>query len=210
MALRNIRDLVSANKNPIGSDTTHFNNTVNATVPDSAKEFIDELFVELKATYPAYDLAIKTSDDEDMAKKVWTKAFIENGIIDRSQVKCGLKKARTDKSKYLPSVGQFISWCTPSPEDFGIPPVDSAFNMVIRRTIQPDTHPIVIAVARHTKWERQTLDLDDYKKVFVREYEIQMRRVMNGEQIGEAAKGIECKKEKPKLVLTATGWKEIQ
>lgn len=208
--MKNIRDLVSNIQKPIGSATTHFKQQCNATVPDSAKEFIDELFDELKATYPAYDLALKTPDEEKMAKKVWTKAFIENGIIDRSQVKYGLKKARADKSKYLPSVGQFISWCTPLPEDFGMPSVDSAFNMVIRRTIQPDTHPIVITVARHTKLERQTLDLDDYKKVFTREYEIQMRRVMSGEQIGEVAKGIERKKEKPKLVLTPTGWKEIQ
>jgi len=78
MAPKNIRDLVSNIHKPIANATTHYQQQVNTSVPDSAKEFIDELFNELKATYTAYNLAIKTVDEELMAKKVWTKAFIEN------------------------------------------------------------------------------------------------------------------------------------
>jgi len=207
MAMKNIRDLVSNIHKPMASHTANYQQPVNASVPDSAKEFIDDLFKELKATYTAYNLAIKTVDEELMAKKVWTKAFIENGIHNRDQTSHGLKKARKDPSRFLPSVGEFIKWCTPSPEDYGMPSPETALQMIIRRTITPETHPIVITVARHTKWERQTLGADEYNKIFNREYEIQMRRVMAGEQLGEVVKGIEHQKEKPKMVLTPTGYK---
>lgn len=180
---------------------------VQAVMSESSGVEINKVFAQLQTIFPAWKQAFPDQKMLNAAKLQWSKALIEAGVCSLDQIGHGFRKARKSDIPFFPSPGMFISWCTPSPEDYGMPSPETALQMVIRRTITPETHPIVITVARHTKWERQTLDADEYKKIFNREYEIQMRRVMAGEQIGEVAKGIEHQKEKQKMVLTPTGYK---
>ena len=95
--------------------------------PDGAKDFIDKLFDELKATFPAWAASMKTDQAVDNAKRVWTKAFMENGINQVAQVKIGLVHARKDARPFFPSVGEFIEWCN------GAIDIDAAFYRFINR-----------------------------------------------------------------------------
>ena len=94
---------------------------------DGAKDFIDRLFEELKATYPAWNTAMKDKDAVNNAKRAWVKAFMENGITQIAQVKVGLVHARKDARPFFPSVGEFIQWCK------GVIDTDEPFERMIKR-----------------------------------------------------------------------------
>lgn len=192
MTLRNIRDLTNnamreiANRQQPESEYIPVN-----SISDEAKAIIDDIFKELKGSCSAYGITMRTPEDESMVKKVWTKAFIEAGLVDLAAVKRGLRRVRHDPSDYIPSVGKFINWCKPDPREMGLPPVEVAYTEVIRRL--PPSHPIVVKTAKATSFERGTLTETEYKRVFARHYEILVERIMNGESFDyEVPKGIGC------------------
>ncbi len=159
------------------------------TVPEDAKrasmskgdaELINGVFEQMKAIFPAWQRAFPLPKAEAAAKKEWTKALIESGITTEQQIKFGLQQARGQNLPFFPSPGQFISWCKPTPEMFGLPSVEMALMDVARHR---STHPAVVLAARSTKWERQTLSAEEYKAVFERAYEQLVRRVMAGEDL---------------------------
>ena len=140
------------------------------------------------------------------AKLQWSRALIEAGICTKEQIAIGFKVARTSDIPFFPSPGMFIKWCQPSPEAFGIPSADAAYNLIIMRKITESTHDMVKIISKRTRWERQTLSADEYRKVFEREYQILFRVITGGGDISaEIPKGIE-NKTKPKLKFTPTGW----
>ncbi|WP_084611431.1 replication protein P [Zooshikella ganghwensis] len=128
------------------------------------------------------------SDSEDKAKSEWTKAFLENNITQIEQVKVGLRKVRKDPSPYFPSCGQFISWCQPGPEDFGLPMVHTAYNEACQNASSSTnavwSHNAVYAAARATGWfELRSRTEKEVFPLFKRNYEIACRKVMAGEEI---------------------------
>ncbi|WP_153448751.1 replication protein P [Vibrio algicola] len=94
-------------------------NIIGTEQPRPAMESIDSqaeycmnvVLKELRSICPAWRNAIKTQAELDGVKKVWTKAFMENGIVSMSMVETGLQAARESSSDFLPSVGKFITWC---------------------------------------------------------------------------------------------------
>lgn len=163
--MKSLTDMVKniqANGIPPSGDNGH-------SVSDGAKDFIDKLFLELKATYPAWSAAMKNDDDINNAKRVWLKAFVENGITKVNQVKIGLVEARKDARPFFPSVGEFIEWCK------GKIDADAAFDRMIRQ------EPSLDEVERRTRGdcafacrtqlpEGKAREL--FKKVYIRWYEI--------------------------------------
>ena len=172
--------------------------TVKRAVPEQAMQIINQLFVDLKAIFPAWKHAIPTYTIENQAKIEWTKAFIESGISHTEQLKIGLKKARKYSEPWFPSCGQFIEWCKPSLEDYGLPSVERALRMVIdgkKREI-----PAVFAAAKATgSWALKNMTQKELLPVFTRNYEIACSRVINGEDLS-----IEIPKALPKSVFVKT------
>lgn len=190
MAMHNIRDLVDNTMREIAQRQQPAREYAPVTeISDDAKIIMDDVFKELKGSCSAYSITMRTPEDEAMVKKVWTKAFIEAGLVDLDAVKRGLRRVRHDPSDYIPSVGKFIGWCKPDPKELGLPPVDVAYAEVIRRL--PPSHPIVVKIAKATSFERGTLTETEYKRVFARHYEILVERIMKGETFDyEVPKGV--------------------
>lgn len=87
------------------------------------KQF-NQIFIELKAVFPAITAVIKTQSDLDTFKKQWLLSFAENGITTLRQFEIGMKKARQQSTPFVPSPGQFISWCKEGEaSDMGLPTV---------------------------------------------------------------------------------------
>lgn len=87
------------------------------------KQF-NQIFIELKAVFPAITAVIKTQSDLDTFKKQWLLSFAENGITTLRQFEIGMKKARQQNTPFVPSPGQFISWCKEGEaSDMGLPTV---------------------------------------------------------------------------------------
>ncbi|MDG6894546.1 replication protein P [Volucribacter amazonae] len=73
--------------------------------------FVDRLFLRLKAIFPAWRNAFDSEQTYEEAKVYWLEALVNNGITTAEQFKRGLAQAELSTSPFLPSVGQFISWC---------------------------------------------------------------------------------------------------
>lgn len=81
------------------------------SIDSQAEACINVVLKELRSIFPAWRNAIKTKQELDDVKRTWTKAFLENGIVDMATVEKGLSNARESKTDFFPSVGKFIDWC---------------------------------------------------------------------------------------------------
>ena len=106
--------------------------TKQASMSKGDAELINGVFEQMKAIFPAWQRAFPLPKAEAAAKKEWTKALIESGVTTEQQIKFGLQQARAQNLPFFPSPGQFISWCKPTPEMFGLPSVEMALMDVAR------------------------------------------------------------------------------
>jgi hypothetical protein len=207
MTMKNISELVEQYKS-LPAVSQEQKNLIQLS--DADKQIVNSVLERLQVSFPAWRVAFPTDRSWKLAKQEWTVALVNAECVTEQMLSLGFKNARKSDIPFFPSPGMFIKWCQPTPENFGMPSAEEALKMIIRRTIKPDTHPIVMAIAKKTRWERQTLNADEYKKVFEREYQILSRRLMAGGNItDEMPKGIE-NKTKPKFMLTATGYIEVK
>ena len=77
--------------------------------PVTAERLIDRVFDQLIASCPT--LLSVQSEQLKILKQQWILGFAENGVKTFEQVKRGMAAARAKTNGYLPSVGEFISWC---------------------------------------------------------------------------------------------------
>jgi hypothetical protein len=105
-----------------------------------ARENINNVFARLKAIFPAWRSAYPDDAALAEAKKIWVLGFIDAGISSTEQVAAGMRKARLSGTDFFPSVGKFISWCRPQPEDIGLPPVASAYQEAAYHAGHPSRH----------------------------------------------------------------------
>lgn len=160
-----------------------------------AANIVNGLFKSLFAAKTGWRASFNTKDPAEMEqainllKKTWIKAFAENGINTPEQLSCGMKQVRKDPSQFLPSVGQFIEWCKPSPEDYGLPGEHAAWFEVCANSHRildyKWSHPAVYQAGRQTDWTqiRSMSNKPEVKKAFMKAYEEVCKRVMAGEDI---------------------------
>lgn len=117
--MKNISDLVQTyGAQPAGPQDSQS----NCVVTEQAIKVFNELFRQLRAAFPAVMATIKTQADLDELRRQWVAGFAENGITTISQVEAGMRIARQQDNPFLPSVGQFITWCKQGAEQAaGIP-----------------------------------------------------------------------------------------
>lgn len=94
--------------------------------PASAR-VVNALFAELKAIHPAWRSAWPTPESENNAKRSWTKAFTSAGMCSIEQIRYGIERCRANGNPFMPSVGEFLNWCRPTPENMGLPSTDRAY-----------------------------------------------------------------------------------
>lgn len=93
-----------------------------AHVINEIEKQFNQIFRDLKAVFPAMTTIIKTQSDLDTFKKQWLLSFAENGITTLKQFEAGMSKARQQTNPFVPSPGQFISWCQEgTAQEFGLP-----------------------------------------------------------------------------------------
>ncbi|WP_116865658.1 replication protein P [Pseudomonas syringae] len=90
-------------------------------VDDATGEVVERLFRQLQAIFPAHKQAWPDDKAKAAAMRNWTMGFMAAGIRTLEQIRFGIEQCRKSGSPFAPSVGQFIGWCTPGPEAFGLP-----------------------------------------------------------------------------------------
>jgi len=125
--MEKISNLVSLDKVKSNSEQSEPNNHKTA-------EVINWLFKELRSNFPAFQYAWPTENDLRQAKKTWLKAFVPAGINSIEQLQYGLNKCYLMEKPFVPSPGEFIKWCQPTPKDLGLPDYDEAYDEACRNS----------------------------------------------------------------------------
>lgn len=133
-------------------------------IDDFAKSIIDRVFDNLAIIFPAWKHNWKSDDANQpdkvlkMAKREWTKAFVENDISTLEQISYGFAKARRAETDFLPSCGKFISWCTPDAEDLGYPSEQKAMRSCVayrantKMGLPSTARPLIIELCKRVDW----------------------------------------------------------
>lgn len=104
-------------------------------IDENTRKVVDALFDELQGIFPAWRQAWPTNAVLARAKRTWTKGFMAAGLTSLEQLRFGLKRCREPgRSDFIPSVGRFLEWCQPSPEDLGQPPLVVAYRQAVRKS----------------------------------------------------------------------------
>lgn len=148
---------------------------------------INELFKELRSIRSAWRQAWPDKETYRASKQQWFQAFIEEGICTQGQIDFGMTQVRKQAGDFIPSPGQFIEWCKPTPEMLGLPPLAAAHREACR-----NAHP---GMAGQGKWSHDAvwhaakecgfeslnkLDTGLSLKLFERNYTITIRRLLDG------------------------------
>ena len=102
------------------------------------EQLFDELFLKLQAIFPAWKTSYTNQQSIDLVKREWVAGFVENGVNTTEQIKLGLSVARQHNSPFMPSCGQFISWCRPTPKQLGLLDTRRAYNSMFNNMNEPD------------------------------------------------------------------------
>lgn len=152
----------------------------------AATDLVNELFTSLKLAYPAWKQAFSTPEELAQTKRSWVRTFVENGITSDDQIRLGMKRARADKSDFIPSAGKFVGWCFPTPEELGLPSANNAYREAALNSHRPIahawSHPAVYQAGKETGWfflksEPQRDTQAEFNKV----YDDICKRVMRGD-----------------------------
>lgn len=150
---------------------------------------INWLFTELRSNCTAFKQAWPDADSQRNAKKTWLKAFMLAGVNKIEQLQFGLKKVLLMENPFVPSPGQFIAWCKPSPEDIGFPKLEEAYliSIHINRQFSHYKHKNdnVDAVIRHAVEQigcmsYREMSADNSRKAFNSYYAQALEQFMNG------------------------------
>jgi hypothetical protein len=171
-------------------------------VDDQTGEVVEKIFRQLQAIFPAWKQAWPDEKTLATARRSWTKGFMDAGINNIDQVEFGIKKCRRSGSPFAPSIGQFIHWCTPGPEELGLPMVSDAW---IEALLGKYSHDAVrIAASATGLFDLRAAKQDDkgLRQRFDRNYEVILRRAQAGQPLdGKILTGIGHDSQKTELEL---------
>lgn len=162
-------------------------------VDPGTAQIVNTVFTKLQGVFPAWRQAWPDDEALDRAKREWIAAFLQSGINTDQQLAYGFRQARKSANAFLPSVGEFVSWCTPNVQQLGLPHEGDAW---IEALMGIYSHEAVRIAAEATN----TFDLKAAKQGdkalrqrFERYYAIVTRRAQTGQPLeGRIAKGVGC------------------
>ncbi|PIF22220.1 MULTISPECIES: replication protein P [Pantoea] len=167
-------------------------------IPKKAIEVFNDLFKQLRATFPAMMSMIKDQEMLDELRRQWVKAIAENEIYHSDQIEAGMRMARKHEKPFLPSPGEFISWCkSESANLYGLPSASDLYDLVMTfrgrrfQFAKPEEYPwksnaeywLVTAVS--SKMSSGHLTVNEAHKVCEHEIKKLTKKIDNGFSIPE-------------------------
>ncbi|NLD14485.1 MAG: Replication protein P [Gammaproteobacteria bacterium] len=162
--------------------------------PD-AQRVVIALFRELKAIFPAWRNAWPAADDEAAARRSWIKAFASAGLRNLEQIRFGVEQCRQSGRPFMPSVGEFIQWCQPSPQAMGCPTVEQAYLQACAlahpAADRENAHPAVWHAASEVGlYELANLPTDRSRPMFERAYGMTLDMLVKGQPLRSIPKAL--------------------
>lgn len=160
-------------------------------VDEATGAIVEKIFRQLQAIFPAWKQAWPDEAAKNTAMRSWTKGFIDARINDIDQVRYGIEECRRSGSPFAPSIGQFIGWCTPGPERFGMPTQSAAWMEALMGVYSHDG--VRIAANETGIFDLRCAKQEDkgLRERFERNYAIVIRRAQEGQPLdGKILAGI--------------------
>ena len=158
---------------------------------EKAIEFVNNLFVMFNTHITFFKLNHTNNQAEYLAnKREWVKTFQERMItLEQVQVGAGKIRRLQEPLKNI-TPAEFLKMCFLSPDDFGLPHVNDAYNEAIANYGREKDNPVwTHAVVRHAAYysksfELMTLPRDKSFALFEHNYQQAIKLFINGE-LGE-------------------------
>lgn len=171
-------------------------------VDDATGEVVERLFRQLQAIFPAHKQAWPDDKAKAAAMRNWTMGFMAAGIRTLEQIRYGIEQCRRSGSPFAPSVGQFIGWCTPGPEAFGLPASADAWVEALMGVYSHEG--VKIAAIATGLFDLRSAKQEDkgLRQRFDHNYTIVIRRAQSGQPLdGKILTGIGHDSQKTELEL---------
>ena len=171
-------------------------------VDDATGEVVERLFRQLQAIFPAHKQAWPDDKAKAAAMRNWTMGFMAAGIRTLEQIRYGIEQCRKSGSPFAPSVGQFIGWCTPGPEAFGLPASADAWMEALMAVYSHEG--VKIAAIATGLFDLRSAKQEDkgLRQRFDHNYTIVIRRAQSGQPLdGNILTGIGHDSQKTELEL---------
>lgn len=164
-------------------------------IDSASAQVVNALFRELKAIFPAWRNAWPTTDDEGAAKRSWVKAFTAAGLRSIEQIQYGVEQCRLSGRPFMPSVGEFIAWCRPTPEQLCCPSVRTAYLQACQlahpSADRSSAHPAVWHAAQEVGlYVLASLPESRSWPAFERAYSLTLGMLARGEPLREIPKAL--------------------
>ncbi|MCI3945522.1 Prophage PSSB64-03, replication protein [Pseudomonas syringae] len=171
-------------------------------VDDATGEVVERLFRQLQAIFPAHKQAWPDDKAKAAAMRNWTMGFMAAGIRTLEQIRFGIEQCRKSGSPFAPSVGQFIGWCAPGPEAFGLPASADAWMEALMGLYSHEG--VKIAAIATGLFDLRSAKQEDkgLRQRFDHNYTIVIRRAQSGQPLdGKILTGIGHDSQKTELEL---------
>lgn len=171
-------------------------------VDDATGEVVERLFRQLQAIFPAHKQAWPDDKAKAAAMRNWTMGFMAAGIRTLEQIRYGIEQCRRSGSPFAPSIGQFIGWCTPGPEAFGLPASADAWVEALMAVYSHEG--VKIAAIATGLFDLRSAKQEDkgLRQRFEHNYTIVIRRAQSGQPLdGKILTGIGHDSQKTELEL---------
>ena len=168
-------------------------------VSEETKQIVNLIFTKLQAVFTASKYAWPNNDIVRAAKEQYLLGFVENSLTCINRIKIGLKRARLESKDgpFIPTVGQFISWCTPRPEDLNLPAPHVAYKEACRNVCDSrynkanwSSQVIYHAASECGFYELKHLPEKDSFKLFKYNYSLAIETVLSGGELKPMPKAL--------------------
>lgn len=173
---------------------------------DMDKEILNYIFKEIKTICVSHRYVWATQEDYINAKRSWYRAFNLAGLTSMTLIERGLDKLRLrcgKEASFVPTSGQFIEMCKITPEEMGIPSLEEAYREAATQVHSSWSHPIVYHAWNNSgSFEMRVLPRSQNFPIFERNYQILLKKMLNGEDLPVIPKAIEHKSEEKPVEVT--------
>lgn len=161
----------------------------DATLDPHVTEVVSKLFVFFYGICRGFDKQYKDPKRLNIEKTQWIMAFMDMGLNTLGKIQLGVKKCRLESPINTPTLGQFLKWCIPTPEELGIPDIQEAYAEACKNSSPYISDKVWSHEAVHHAWSLcNSYDLSNLPKkntfpIFERNYDITLKMIMQGEPL---------------------------
>ena len=149
-------------KSLVGQELNYQVPAKTTAIPDGAIRAVNQLFIQLRAIFPAWKNSFPDADSYREAKRIWLETLVNEKITTIEQLQNGIEQAKKSKNPFWPSVGEFVEWCNSGNpfENLGLPTAEELITRYRQYRASdcetPEEYPWQSAVEYHLALQLKT------------------------------------------------------